>query len=163
MRMRIISVAVVLGLGIVGSTLARQIGEQPKAQASERAKLRAQVVKLRVDIELLEFEHDAARAEILEITKSIRALESEGVQEQMKQLAFSQLTLTADSETLKNMSGKENEKKMEDAFKSTFKDEVVNTKVSRDRNRNDYAKQAAELAEKRLELAEIEKRYSENR
>jgi len=123
-------------------------------------------VKLRVDIELLELEHDAARADILEITKSMRELESEGgqeAQEQAKQLAKLELSFTGDREALKMFSDKENEKKIQDFLNTKLKDEIIKTKASRDRKRNDYAKQAAALAEKRLELAEVEKRYNETR
>jgi hypothetical protein len=42
MRLRIISAAVVLGLGLVGITLAQQSGDQSKQQPIDRAKLRFQ-------------------------------------------------------------------------------------------------------------------------
>ena len=58
MRMRIISAAVVLGLGLVGIALAQQGKEQTKPQAIDRAKLRAQVATLRAEVEVLALEHD---------------------------------------------------------------------------------------------------------
>jgi hypothetical protein len=58
MRMRIISAVVVTGFGIVGIALAQQADDQPKDQAGERARLRAQVVKLRAEVELQQLEHE---------------------------------------------------------------------------------------------------------
>jgi hypothetical protein len=54
-------------------------------------------------------------------------------------------------------------KELKDIAKATFKEQIVKTKAERDRKRKDYASQAAVLAEKRLELAEVEKRYDDIR
>jgi hypothetical protein len=78
MRVRIIAATVVLSLGIVGITMAQHKGEQPKDQAGERAKLRARVVKLRVDIELLELEHDVDRDDLLACMKNMKQAEFMG-------------------------------------------------------------------------------------
>jgi hypothetical protein len=163
MRMRVISVAVVLGLGIVGIALAQQAGQQPKDQTNERMRLRDQVVKLRVEIELLELEHDAAKAEFLEIKKGIRELESEGAQKQLGEMALAQMMLTGGDQALGKLAkeGAKGEKEIQDFIESTLKEQIVKAKAERDSKRKDYASQAAVLAEKRLELAEVEKRYNE--
>jgi hypothetical protein len=163
MRMRVISVAVVLGLGIVGIALAQQAGQQPKEQTKERMRLRDQVVKLRVEIELLELDHDAAKAEFLEIKKDIRELESEGAQKQLGEMALAQMMLTGGDQALGTLAkkGAKGEKEIQDLVESTLKEQIVKAKAERDSKRKDYASQAAILAEKRLELAEVEKRYNE--
>jgi hypothetical protein len=155
MKMRIISAAVVLGLGFVGITLA-----QSKDQASERAKLRAQVINLRVDIELLELEHDADRADLLEIMKGIRMSESKSPEE-LQEAVLGSLLLTEDPKSLGKPVEKEREKEMQNLVNEAIKKRTVEMKALGDRKRKDYAKQAAELAEKRLDLAEVEKRYNQ--
>jgi hypothetical protein len=75
MRIRIISSVVILGLGIAGVTLAQQEGERSKPQAGGKAKLRARMVALRADVELLQLDHEADKALLLEATKGMRKLE----------------------------------------------------------------------------------------
>jgi hypothetical protein len=70
--MRIIAAAVVLGIGMAGIALAQVNGQEPKRQSSEWAKLRAQVVKLQVEIELLQLEHDADRTVLLDLLQTAR-------------------------------------------------------------------------------------------
>jgi hypothetical protein len=165
MRMRGIAVSVVLSLVVAGITSAQHTGEQPKGQAAERTKLRVQVVKLRVDIELLELEHEATRAEILEMTKDIRNSESEGP-EGLKGMALGLLSLTDGEALAKHVEKKGADgvvKQVDKAVKDAQKETLNQIKASREDKKKDYAKQAAELAEKRLELAGLEKRYSESR
>ena len=66
-----------------------------------------------------------------------------------------------DSESLGKLLEKEGEKGMQKFLNESIKETGAEMKASRDRKRNDYAKQAAELAEKRLELDEVEKRYNQ--
>ncbi len=72
MRMRIISAAVVLGLGIVGVTLAQQGGEERRNDKAER---RIQVVRLGVEIELLQIEHEVDRGHLKAVRAELRSLE----------------------------------------------------------------------------------------
>ena len=148
-----------------------------------RGGLAAQIVKLRVEIELLELEHDDARAQLLEISKSLRELESEEGQERLKELAtlkfnnslgslvqtepiISSLGVYGDPRPSKPP-GKEELKKVQDRLDTTVKtvlnDSIAKAKAEKETMRKNFAKQAAELAEKRLDLSEIEKRLNETR
>ena len=72
MRMRIIAVAVVVGLGIVGISLAQQAGE---GRGNDRAKLRAQVARLRAEVELRQMEHDVDADMLKRLMTDMRNLE----------------------------------------------------------------------------------------
>jgi hypothetical protein len=167
MRTRVFAAAVGLGLVVAGISLAQQTAPRPRDRAGEASKLRAQVVKLRGEIDLLELDHEAARVELLQIVKDIRELESEGNQAQMKSLANLQLMLGGGSEALAKEAehlgvegaAKKVKEAVNTAVKESVSEEVVKTRASRDRKRADYARQAAQLAEKRLDLVEAERRY----
>jgi hypothetical protein len=159
MRMRIILVAFVLAFGIVGITAAQQPGDQSNRQNGDRAKLRAQVVKLRVEIDLLELDHDADKSDLLELIKGIRMSESMSP-EALQEAAVAGLFLR-DQNAVGKLLEKEDEKGMQRLLDESVKKTAVEMKALRDRKRKDYAKQAAELAEKRLELEELEKRYNQ--
>jgi len=165
MWMRIISVGVVLGLGVMGIALAQQTGQQPKDQASQKAKLRDRVVKLRVEVELMELEHDATRADILDMTKDIRNSESDSP-EQVQRIALGFLSLTEGEALGKLAQEKEAEKAAEQIDKvvqEAHKKTLDEAKALRERRKKAYAKQAEELAGKRLELADVEKNYNDAR
>lgn len=187
--MRIISAAFVLGLGIVGITLAQQTGERPKDQAGEKGKLRAQVVKLRLEIELLELDHDAERDNFLACLKRVKQTEflGNGQPGPAGTLGLGMLGMRAFvgeaelgirafmgdpeagraiEELAKEMARAD--EKGEDAgaaernmVERALEKQDDGVRVYLDRKKKDYARQAAELAEKRLDLAEVEKRYNE--
>jgi hypothetical protein len=165
MGMRVTSTAVTLGLFVAGIALAAQGGQESKDRASERMSLRDQVVKLRVEIELLELDHDAAKADLLEIAKDIREMESEGGQEQMEEAALARMMLTQDTEAFRQLAkkGEQGAKELKDDLNAAFRQVSGKTKAEQARKRKDYANQAAVLAEKRLELADVEKRYNDTR
>jgi hypothetical protein len=164
MRMRIVSAAVVLGLGIVGIALAQQAGERPKDQSSDRTKLRAQVIKLRAEIDLLELEHDALKAEVLELMKEIRDNESEGPENVLERtLGIMSVTDRELMKHLPDLMKKEGEKKFTEELMGTIKKTMVEFNAKGERQKKDYVKQAEELAGKRLDLAEVERRYNEAR
>jgi hypothetical protein len=125
------------------------------------------VVTLRVEIDLLELDHEALRTELLHIIKEIRELESEGRQEQMKSPALAGLMLGGSAQAIAKEVGTDGvgytTKKVQDAMntavRETFEEEVVKARASRDRKRSDYARQAAQLAEKRLDLVGAERSY----
>ena len=195
MRIRVMSAAVVLTVAIVGIALAQQTGgKQPMAQASERPKLRGAVVKLQVEIELLQLEHDVAREMLLDLMRTasksdtlelalsmmgmpkmqgsatVPKTEGEMSSLQVKAMMGDQKAVW----TLKKLdeiaeraekTGQDREKAMAAAAKELAKmpkdgDPVRNQLEIK---RKDFARQATELAEKRLELAEVEKRYNDAR
>ena len=165
MRMRIISVGVVLGLGFMGIALAQQTGQQPKDQASQKAKLPDRVVKLRVECELMELEHDATRADILDMTKDIRNSESKSP-EQVQLMRLEYLSVTGGEALGKLAQEKGAEKAAEQIDKfvqEAHKKTLDEAKTLRERRKKEHAKQAEELAGKRLELADVEKNYNDAR
>ena len=139
----------------------KQAGGKPKDQAGDRAKSHAQVVKLGVEIELLELEHEVARGE-LSNHKEIRMAESRSPEELQEMALGSMMLLREDREALSKLVEKHGEKGIVNVV-----DEAASRarprKTSRDRKKKDYARQAEDLAGKRLELAEVEKRYNEAR
>ncbi len=160
MRTCIIAAVVVLGLGFVGITLAQQPAAQPKPQAADKAALRAQVVKLRVEIELLQLDHDADRDNLLNWLKGER-IGPGG----MAGLALeTMLGMMGNAEATKTM--KEGEKLIAKAKEKGEDEEALTRRVLTeavkkqiDPMKKKYAKQAAELAEKRLQLDAVEKEY----
>ncbi len=160
MRTCIIAAVVVLGLGFVGITLAQQPAAQPKPQAADKAALRAQVVKLRVEIELLQLDHDADRDNLLNWMKGERM--GPGA---MAGLALeTMLGMMGNAEATKTM--KEGEKLIAKAKEKGEDEEALTRRVLTeavkkqiDPMKKKYAKQAAELAEKRLQLDAVEKEY----
>lgn len=160
MGLRIIAVVIGLGLGIVGITLAQQSGAQPNRHAVDKAALRAQVVKLHVEIELLQLDHDADRDNLLTWMKGER-LGGGG----MTGMALETMIGTmGNAEAIKTM--EEGEKLIATAKAKGENEEALGRRVLAeavrkqiDPMRKNYAKQAAELAEKRLQLDAVEKEY----
>jgi hypothetical protein len=160
MTKRIIAAVVVFGLGIVGITLAQQPGAQPKQQAADKAALRAQVVKLRVEIELLQLDHDADRDNLLNWMKA----ELMGSGGMAGMLIETMLETMGNAEATKTM--KEGEKQIAKAKEKGEDDEALSRRVLAeavkkqiDPMKQNYAKQAAELVEKRLQLDAVEQQY----
>jgi hypothetical protein len=173
MRKRIILATVVLGSALVGIALAQQDGNAHKQPAPDKAKLRAQLVNLRVEIELLQLDHDADREIIVAWMKSMRQAESMGAQPYGKEIGLSlgMMMLEAKASLGGGEAAKEAERigaeaggnfdSYNKALKASAKKEEDSIMAYIARKRKDYAKQAAELALKRLELADAEKRYNE--
>lgn len=169
MRKRIISAAVVLGLGIVGITVAQQTSDLRKDGASEKAKLRVQVAKLRAEVEALQLEHDVDAdffKKLMTDVKNLDGMEAlKGpMKEQLKALKDAMAKQEPGQPTgalllpMPSLDGAN--------FDKMFGLDEATAKVARpllDAKKKDFAKQAADLAEKRLELAEAEKRYNEAR
>lgn len=154
MRMRIISTTVVLGLGLLGVTLAQQ-GDREEPRTG-REELGAQVAKLRAEVELLELEHQVNAGILTKLMTDVRNWDSmEAVkgpmQEQLKALkqqvpapptVFPQLFPG-------NADG-------EEVLKLSLVDEAA-IKVVRpllDRMRKEFLQEATQLNEKRLRLSE---------
>jgi hypothetical protein len=174
MRMRIISTAIVLAVGIVGITLAQQTGQRPNDRNSERAKLRAQVVKLRVDIELLQLDHDAERDILLACLTQVKQPDflASGQPGATMTMSFDMRGMPAligDAEAQKKID-RDAEKgdevavalrKAQQGLEEALRKQTNDIRAYIERKSKDFARQAAELAEKRLGLAEVEKRYNE--
>lgn len=160
MKKRVTAVAVVLGIGLAGITLAQPSGGQPNDRASGKARLRSQVIENLVEIDLLELEHEVAKAEILELTKEIRGTESQGP-ERLREMALSSIILSEDRKAFAKLVDKQGQEITLNDIDGAIKKTIDEFKASRDRKKKDYARQAAELADKRLELADLQTRYRE--
>jgi hypothetical protein len=163
MRKRIISAAVVLGLGIGGISLAQQAGQQPKDQVSERAKLRAQVAKLQAEVELLDLEHQADKDVVVSVLKEERDFESESSRFAKAREAVGEATMMAASvgklEEFKKEFG--DEKAMQARMEKELKEKAESIRAEGQLKKQAFVRQATELAEKRLALAEVEKQYND--
>jgi hypothetical protein len=160
MRTRIMTAVVVLGLGIVGIGLAQQPGAEPKPQAADKAALRAQAVKLRVEIELLQLDHDADRESLLNWMKGERmgpgGLAGMAIETMLGMMGNAEATKTL--EEGKKLIAKAKEKGEDDkALTRRVLAEAVKKQI--DPMKENYAKQAAELAGKRLQLDAVERQY----
>lgn len=183
MRMRIIAAAVVLGLGIVGITLAQQqqAGQQPKDQAGDRAKLRAQVARIRAEVEVLELEHGVDAEILRECLKALKRSEFMAsmkgpIKEYAKTVVEGSKTETS-RKTIPPPStviGPGLEAPPEpvhvpvpyEMYDMAFDESGAMARLGRpaiERLKKEFVDKTAELAEKRLELAELEKRYNETR
>jgi hypothetical protein len=160
MSTRIIAAVVVLGLGIVGVTLAQQPGVQPMPQAPDKAALRAQVVKLRVEIELLQLDHDADRDNLLNWMKGERwrpeGMAGLALETMLEMVGNAEATKTMEEGAKLIAKAKE---KGEDAELLTRRVLAEAVKKQIDPMKKNFAKQAAELADKRLQLDAVEKQY----
>ena len=179
MRMRIISAAVVLGLGIVGITLAQQSGEQLKEQPTDRAKLRVQVAKLRAEVEVLQLEHDADSDFLKKLMIDMKNFDTmEAAKGPMKEQMEALLgPMKEQMEALKRLMEAKKAAVVEgvppapgalalpqDDFNKMFSADEATAKVARpilERLKKEFVKKATELNEKRLELVDVEKRYNE--
>ena len=169
MRLRIISAAVVIGLGIVGIALAQQGERQPKDPPVNKAKLRAQVAKLRAEVDVLQLEHDADSEFLKKMMIEMKDHESmeaaKGPAKEQMEAALECQTQDVDAARGVTASGAagafpmlEHEiDKMADAGAAL-------AKVARpilERFKKEFVQKATALYEKRLELVDLEKQYSE--
>jgi hypothetical protein len=172
MRMRIISAAVVLGLGLVGIALAQQAGE---GRRDDKAKLRVQVAKLRAEVEIRQLEHDADADILKKLMVDMKNVECmEASKGPMKEQAEALLKgpLKGEMEALK---GAANGlllpppgplPDLREEFNKMFSADEAVAKAARpllERLKKEFVQKSAELNEKRLELAEVETRYNEAR
>ncbi len=185
MRMRIIAAAVVLGLGIVGMALAQQAGQQSKDRVGEKAKLRAQVARLRAEVEFLELEHGVDANMLREIMKDVKnadlmASMKGPIKEYAKTVAERSTTETSKKakapvatvigpSAVIGLEGPPEPVHVpvpDELYNMAFDESDAMARLARpaiERLKKEFVQKAAELAEKRLELAELENRYSEAR
>jgi hypothetical protein len=165
MRMRFAWTLVALaGLGALTMTMAQPAATE---SAPDRAKLRSQVARHSAEVELLQLEHDADAQLLKQLIVDMRKFD--GLEAAKGPMKGQMKTLT---DTLKGqlpgvgaelprpgLAGSDVDQELDKAFAV---DEAV-AKVARpflDRMRKDFLEKAVQLNEKRLELAELEKRYN---
>jgi hypothetical protein len=165
--MRQLVPALVLGTVLVTVALARQQLVDPakhnQARSVEPARdqhdtasgLRAQVAELRAEVELMELEHEADKAVLLETLKEDRRLESDDYREGKVDQTIKKI---AEFGGLGELMGKTGDYK---AAVRTVDDEFKKA-IDKDRGRirrwkQAFVNQAINLNEKKLALAELEK------
>lgn len=172
MRIRVVITVVVLGLAVVTMTLARQqTGNAPKHNQEQRnekpqpglgaaAALRAQVAKLRAEVELLELEHEVDRAHLLDLLKEQRHSDSERaakVREEVGNLKTMAVSIGKLDEFQKEFG---DEKTLQSQVEKEMKEQAERGRADSDRKKKAFVSQATELNEKRLALAELEKQLA---
>jgi hypothetical protein len=184
MRWRVIVGIVALGCtaATVANAWQQRVGNESKNQRGSRVS-RAQVIELRAALEVLELEHEAEKSLLLDRMKSNLSIEAMS----SKQLAdSSQMSLYLDVEFQERTEARERERQKrisalgtqaEHAEKSpqinleydeankrdmdeTIKRAMRAAKDDLSRRKRQYLRHAKEIADKRLELAEVEKRHN---
>ena len=166
----------VLILGLAALTRAQQppatsspppIPVDPTGTQTERARLKAEVVRLNTEVELLQLEHEAEWAVLLEALKLVR--ESEMLAEvgspQLTRIgAFASAGMVkgeANQAVAKGMAqGLSRVEAGQQYAKSTQSRRAAETRKFVERSKKEFAHHAAELTEKRLEYADAEKRLN---
>jgi hypothetical protein len=177
MRMRIIAAVTVVGLGIVGITLAQQSGEDSR---KDKSKLRAQLARLRAEVEVLQVEHDADSDILKKLMTDVRNVDcieavKGPIKEQMEALLKGPMKeqteiLKGQIEALKapintQLPGVPGASiPLQEELNKMFTVDEAMAKVGRPllaRLKKEFVQNATEMNEKRLELAEVEKRYNQ--
>ncbi len=170
MRIRVTLAVFALSLAVVTVTLARQQSGVPsKENQQERigkaeggrqtaAALRSHVAKLRAEVELLEIEHDANKALLLQSLKDqgldpAAKLAAEGTKQatDMQMFAARMGKLTE----FKNEVG--DDKAIQSQIEKGAQELAASQSAIIERAKKVFVSQTTELNEKRLELAELEK------
>ncbi len=171
MRLRIISAAVVIGLGIVGIALAQQGDRQPKEAPVNKAKLRAQVAKLRAEVDVLQLEHDADSEFLKKMMIEMKDHESMEAakgpaKEQMEAALRRRMGGVDAARSIPASGGAAAFPMLEHEFDKMADADAAVAKVARpilERFKKKFVLEATALHEKRLDLVDLEKQYSEAR
>jgi hypothetical protein len=172
MGMRVILAVFLLGLAVVMATFAGQTGstrrnqQQPDGKAQPglaiATALRSQVAKLRAEVELLELEHKAERAVLMDLLKEQGRSDSDASRAVKASEAIGQLRILAASMGKLDQFEKESgdEKAMQSKAEEELKTRAESNRIANDRKKQVFLRQAIELNEKRLALAELEKQLA---
>src|SRR5262249_28273766 len=134
---------------VVGIALAQQTGEQRKQQVNDEARLRAEVVKVRVEIELLQLEHEVELGHVKSAMAELKNLEGFG------EGALPILRADFETKVQQNNRARFSLEFIEDEMKSSREE----ARRYVDRKKKDFARQAEKLAGKRFDLEDLEKQY----
>lgn len=166
---------VVVAVGVVAGTIVvaqnPPLGDVP--EAAGRKALRERVIALRVEVELLQIDHDADRAGLLDLMKGQRKGDPIGLgQNGLEGLAMMEFdAILGDEESLDSMkevtealqkedAGMDGLKSAQKALKKFARKRAESLQVRIDRAKKDFARQAAALEGKKLDLADLEARYA---
>ncbi len=141
---------VVLALGVaIGSAAQWHPGAAVAGEAPDRGSMWQQVIKLRVQVALLQLEHEAARNTLLQFLNEEGEIDlHQGKGEQSTKLTADFLKSDADSDAAAERISRMELEARRDALRA---------KVGR--RKKEFLERAERLTEKKLELAELEARY----
>ncbi len=185
--MRITLALVVLSVSIATFTWARQ---QPADQRGSNRPVKpessTQLIELRAALELLELEHEAEKAHLLGRMQRMLELDSmsptqlaesselatffddaarerDSARDEEKQKKLGAIKTDEDYNKVSERIYREYAEARQRDLEETIKGKVNTAKAYLDRKKADYLRTARTIAEKRLELASAEKRYSDAR
>jgi hypothetical protein len=123
---------------------------EPSQPPVDAAKLRADLIALRADVELLELEHEANRAALLDLLKALRQVEMTSVVIEATARPGSTLVAEPEAPGLAGMiKVVEVDKKANEALRAYT-----------DRKKVEFIRSSKELHEKKMSLADAEARYA---
>jgi hypothetical protein len=159
MRLRTIAAAVGLVAVLVAGVATLTRGQEKARPAADRAKLRSQVVRLRVAVELLELKHDADRAALSEALKGLRQWRLRSTFDSGLDSAAATFGFMGNEAERAMKKAAEEGKDLQGAFKGVAATYGKKMAADIERLEEGFTKRATELNERRLELADAEKAY----
>jgi hypothetical protein len=170
MKRRIVAAAVVLGLGAVTFALAQPRTDTSKARSTrtvpppdqacesgqtDRTKLHARVAKLRAELELLQLEHDAARALLSDRLKHVVIADAETIGEIDEfKIVSHYMRMGAEKVGKAAEFDKAIQNDRAEMEKAIEKGREIPTEL--DRKKAAFLRLSVELNEKKIELVELE-------
>jgi len=158
--------AILAGLGL--AALSKAQPPAAKAAPADRAELRAQVAKLRGEVELMKLEYDAIRPNILDFLG--RAWQAEFVGENelappkvIVELKITAMTAGADYKGPDPLHDDPLLFAKDDELKAGDKKLAMVLRATVERKKEEFSRMATALNVKRMELAEAERQYNESR
>ena len=149
----------VLGLvatfALASATLSR--GQDRAVPGATKADLRARYTRLWAEVELLQVEHEAGKASILEAMKGTSDSQiEEQAKKEMSQVEMLAMQVGKLDDFRKEFGeGESREKKVVEMAKEY----AVKVRAELDHTKGEFVKRAVMLAEKKLDLSEAEARY----
>jgi hypothetical protein len=141
-----------LGLGAVSFSRAQQAEDKAAGPARVRSELREQVLTLRTEIDLLQLEFDADRATLLQLLTEISTADLLGIDHAAK-------VQQEMSELIEREAG-EKKGEAQEVFKKLWAKELGAQNKTIKRKKQEFAKKARLLNERKLELAEAEAKFA---
>jgi hypothetical protein len=174
MRKGIVVAVSVLSLIVATATLARQqVNGSPGGSRQVRggvtdagvrslAALRSEVAKRRADVELMELEHEIDKNVLAESLKREKEFESEDQRSTKAAAAVTEATMLAASFGKLGDFKKEfgDDAALQRQAEANLKEHADSIRGANDRKKKEFAKRTAELNERRLELADLEKQLA---
>jgi len=150
----VLAIAMLAGLGMAATITLAQPAPGDRLPPREKRTLRAELAKLRAEVELLQLEHES---DVDFLKKLMEEMKNSEAMESVKGSAKSRL-----AEFGASLGKKVDDKDLQD-FDKTFAADELTAKAIRpffDSLKKDFVKKTAELNEKRLDLADLETRYT---